>query len=51
MTYIVGFLAVTAILHLSGVVIGFGMQRRTRARVVLGALVAGAGIGLVVGVL
>ena len=49
--YVLGFVAATSILHASGVVIGLGIDRRPGARAAFGAVVLGAGVGLVAGVI
>jgi urease accessory protein len=48
--YITGFVVATATLHLSGVGVGLGIRHRQRTRAAIGALVVGAGVGLVAGV-
>jgi urease accessory protein len=50
-SYAVGFLVVTAGLHAGGVLGGRAVRHRVRARAALGAAVAGAGVGLLAGVL
>jgi urease accessory protein len=49
--YVVGFLAATLVLHLGGWALGTVLVRRAGARATVGALVAGAGLGLVAGVI
>lgn len=48
--YVVGFLVATAALHAAGVGAGMGVRHRDALRTTLGALVMGAGVGLVTGV-
>lgn len=50
-TFGLGFLAVTAALHGAGVLGGLAVRDRVRARATLGAIVVGAGAGLLAGVL
>lgn len=45
-SYVVGFLAVTAALHVTGVLGGLAVRDRVRTRAALGAAVVGAGVGL-----
>jgi len=49
--YVIGFLVATASLHVSGVGVGLSVASRPRTRATLGALVVGAGVGLVAGVI
>lgn len=49
--YVLGFLAATLVLHLGGLALGTVLVRRAGARATVGALVAGAGLGLVAGVI
>jgi urease accessory protein len=49
--YVIGFLAATLVLHLGGLALGAVLVRRAGARATVGALVAGAGLGLVAGVI
>lgn len=48
--YVVGFLVATAALHAAGVGAGMGVRRHAALRTTVGALVMGAGVGLVTGV-
>lgn len=50
-TFGIGFLAVTAALHGAGVLGGLAVRDRVRARTTLGALIVGAGAGLLAGAL
>jgi urease accessory protein len=49
--YVAGFVVATATLHLSGVTAGFVVRHRPATRATIGALVFGAGVGLVAGVI
>lgn len=47
--YVAGFVVATAALHAAGTGVGLGLRTRATARVATGALVAGAGLALLLG--